>query len=162
MCGITFLRWMFWLEVDDGFEDPSSHGWDGPRDMMWPGLGDRGGCEQRQAQLPATAARARLLVAAELDTRRGAEQQCSTQLEEVGHKFPASTAQVEFPEGINLLENEPGLDISYNFLTISSSECAAQKKFKQRTTEETRCWPDCQQVPSMSSFSVFLFRVSKC
>lgn len=63
-------------------------------------------------------------------------------------------AQVEFPEGINLFEKEPGLDISYNFLAISSSDCAAQK-FKQRTTEETHCWPDCQQVPSMSSFSVF-------
>lgn len=113
-------------------------------------------------QLPATATRARLLMTAELETRRGAEQQCSTQLEEVGRKFPVSAAQVEFPEGINLLEKEPGLDISYNFLTISSSECAAQKKFKQRTTEETHCWPDCQQVPSMSSFSVFLFSVSKC
>lgn len=146
--GIAFWRWMLWLEVDAGFADPSCRSW---RGVCWAGCRvavSTGRCSSWSTSQPC------LLV--------WSTAAHSTHLEGVGHKFPASTAQVGFPEGINVLEKEPGLDISYNFLTISSSECAAQKKFKQRTTEETHCWPDCQQVPSMSSFSIFLFSASKC
>lgn len=76
MRGMTFLRWIFWLEVDDGFEEPSSHSWGGPGDMAWPGLGVRC-CEQRQGQvqLPGAAAKVCLLVSTEPGTGHGAEQQ---------------------------------------------------------------------------------------
>lgn len=144
------------LEVVAGFEDPSSHGWD----MVWPGLGDRGAVSRDRGKCSSLEQQPWLVSSwpQSLAPGRAAAPHIWRRL----GTSSQSTAQVEFPEGINLLEKEPGLDISYNFLTISSSECAAQKKFKQRTTEETHCWPDCQQVPSMSSFSVFLFSVSKC
>lgn len=94
--GIAFLGWMFCLE--QGLQ-PATAG-------TWCGLGD--GVVVSRGEVC-------LLLAAGPGARCGAEQQHSSHLEEAGHKLPTSTAQVEFPQGINLLEKQPGLDISYYF-----------------------------------------------
>lgn len=79
MHGITVLRWMFWLEVDGGFEDPSS--------IAGTWCGWQGGCgqRQRQVQLLGAAALSCLLVDTELGTGQSSS---STHLEEIEHQFP--------------------------------------------------------------------------
>lgn len=127
------------------------------------GLGCVSGCKQRGGdcanswQVQGCCSRSEVLAPRQHKARLGAQQR-APHLEEVRHQFPTSIAQVEFPGGINLLEQEPSLDISYNFLRIEFKTCNSIRSSNKELLKKHIAGQAATWVHSGSSFSIFIFR----